>query len=128
MKKLIPMLLLVGVSTNVFAEWTKVGGTDDYFAYVNLATIRRHGDTAKMWSLMDYKVVQEVAQDRYLSDESQSEYNCTEEQYRTVTYTWYSDNMGIGKQIHTNSNGSKWEPVRPGSVIETLLKVACGIK
>ena len=53
------MLLLVGVSTNVFAEWTKVAETDNSFRYANLATIRRHGDIAKMWDLEDYKVVQE---------------------------------------------------------------------
>jgi hypothetical protein len=112
----------------VFAEWTKVNETDDTFEYANLATIRQHGDTAKMWSLRDFKVVREVEQVRYLSSEGQYEYNCTEEQFRNIIFTWYSDNMGSGNEVHTDSSGSNWKPVRPGSVIETLLKIACGIK
>lgn len=128
MKKLIPMLLLVGLSTNVFAEWTMVAESDNSVNYANLATIRRHGDTAKMWSLTDYKVSQELTQDRYLSDEGQYEYNCTEEQFRFVTVTFYSGNMSSGKQIYTISDGSKWQPVRPGSTGEKTFKVACGIK
>ena len=57
MKKLIPMLLLVGVSTNVFAEWTWVGTNSNggITAYVDFATIHKKGNKVKVWDIFDYK-------------------------------------------------------------------------
>ncbi|MEI6067967.1 MAG: surface-adhesin E family protein [Methylococcaceae bacterium] len=131
MKKLIPMLLLVGMSTNVFAEWTNIGGNDNQGmnAYVDITTIRKHGNLVKIWYLTDYKKNQTFQELKYLSSKSQREYDCKEEQSRGVAFSWFSGNMGDGGVVYSGgTEGRQWEPVQPESVGETLFKVACGIK
>jgi hypothetical protein len=43
MKKIVVMLLLI-VSTNVFAEWTKIGVTDTRTNYLDFGTIKKKGE------------------------------------------------------------------------------------
>ncbi len=111
------------------AEWTRVGeGDNGITMYANLATIRKRGDMAKMWILMDFKTVQQAESgERYLSAENQREYNCSEEQSRRVTINWFSGNMTSGKLGFNDSSLGQWTPVRPGSLDEVWFKVACGL-
>jgi hypothetical protein len=124
---MIILLALIGLSGNSMAEWTAVGTSDDGVNYANLAMIRRNGDMAKMWVLTDFKTARQTEQYRYLSHESQNEYNCMEEQFREVFFTIYSSNMASGEQVYSSSNQIGWAPVRPGSIGETEFKIACGI-
>jgi hypothetical protein len=135
MKKLIPMLLLVGVSSNVFAEWTDVGNNDGggsgggITAYVDLGTIKRKGHKVKMWILYDFNIVQESSGSRYLSSTSRNEYDCEEETLRTLDYYWYSGYMKQGEIVVSVPNAKmEAQSVMPGSVGEILFKVACGKK
>jgi hypothetical protein len=128
MKKLIPMLLLVGVSTNVFTEWVWAWSADNFNSYVDFATIRKKGNKVKMWNLIDFKTAQTVTEFRHLSQKTQTEYDCQEEQLRTVAFSWFSGNMGRGKAVYANSDTQQWSPVEPESINEKLFKIACGIK
>ena len=111
------------------AEWTRVGGNDDYIQYVDRATIRRNGNLVKMWGLSDYMTVQKAAADSILSDKTQSEYDCKEEKYRLLAFSTYDGQMGSGKVVFNNGNvKDEWLPISPGSVGETLWKAACGKK
>ena len=126
MKILIAALLAV-FSTSVMAEWTAVGSADTDTIYADLSTIRKSGDRVKMWALLDFKVIQTLVDKRYLSEVSQSEYDCKEETSRLSALIFYSKNMGAGEVVY--SSGAMHEeprPVSPGSVDEALFKVACG--
>ena len=131
MKKVLVLLLLM-VSTNVFAEWTEVGGNDvinvftQYTAYADFGTIKRKGNKVKMWYLYDFKKVQHVGDDRYLSSVNYDEYDCEEETVRWLDYYLYSGNMRTGEIVWSSTNIKK-EPfsIMPGSVNETLFKIAC---
>ena len=122
MKLLIAALLAV-FSTNVLAEWTRVD--DD--TYVDLSTIRKSGDRVKMWDLLDFKVVQTVNGQRFLSMQGQDEYDCKEETSRHLAIIAYSKNMGAGEAIYsTGAMHQEPRPIPPGSVLEVKFKVACG--
>ena len=127
MKLLIAALLAV-FSTNVLAEWTRLGSADNVTIYADLSTIRKSGDKVKMWHLMDEEVVKIDKNDgtRYLSQASQNEYDCKEETARRWALVWYSRNMGHGEVVYTS--GAMHEeprPVPPDSVLEALFKLAC---
>ncbi len=130
MKKLLLTLILTLISTSAMAEWTMVdeSSVKDMVVYVDYATIRTKGNLVKMWALYDYKTMQESAGDKYLSEKSQYEYDCLEEQIRTPFNEWFSENMGKGEVVYTHNNILEWAPVPPGSIGETLWKVACGKK
>lgn len=112
----------------VRAEWELVSGDDasKLTVYVDRETIRRQGNLVRMWQLYDYKTVQTVAGDSLLSFERHNEYNCTEPRTRMLAYTWFSSNMGRGRVVYKTAEEQPWERIIPGSIEQTLWRVACG--
>lgn len=126
MKRLLLGLMLLLAATAASAEWTDVGDSDEFIQYVDRATIRRNGNFVKMWDLKDYKSTQTAAGESFLSTKSQQEYDCKEEKRRLLAFAWFSGQMGNGKVVFSNNDPAKWAPVQPGSIGETLWKIACG--
>ena len=128
MKKILILLLLM-VSTSVFAEWTRVteSADGDMTTYIDYGTIKKKGHKVKVWNLFDYKTVRiGAANERYLSSVTRFEYDCKEEMVRQLDVHWYSRQGEIVRSI-TNIK-DETESVMPGSMIETLFKIACGKK
>jgi hypothetical protein len=111
---LIALTLLVLSSGPAYAEWVKVSDSDETgkTVYVDPATVRRNSNLVKMWQFYDYKTVQTVGGNRFLTAKEQWEFDCAEERSRVVT----------------NSQVGKWLPVIPASMGQTVWEVACGKK
>jgi hypothetical protein len=123
--------LLVLSSAPAYAEWEVISSSKDlggHTAYVDPDTIRRKGNLAKMWVLFDLKTERTLAGITFLSSKGLGEYDCTEEQSRTIASYQYAGQMGNGEIVDSNIDPRKWEPIIPGSVNQALLKVACGKK
>ena len=130
MKKILVLLLLM-VSTNVFAEWTRVteSADGDMTAYIDFGTIKRKGNKVKIWRLFDYKAVQKVENDRYLSSVGRLEYDCEEETSAVLDIYWYSGNMRQGDIVYSSNNiKDEATSILPGSIDETLFKITCSKK
>ena len=127
MKLLIAALLAV-FSTNVLAEWTRVGGNDIYDTYADLSTIRKSGNKVKMWNLYDLRVAEKSYDGtRYLSSSNQREYDCKEETERLLTFILYSKNMGAGEVVYSSGNvHDEFQPISPGSMGKSFFILACG--
>ena len=128
MNRLLMGLMLLVTATAASAEWTVASGDDEVIQYVDKGSIRRNGNLVKMLDLIDFKTVQTVSGDSYLSDKAQSEYDCKEEKRRILTFTWFGGKMGTGKVVYSDSDPRKWKPVSPDSFGATLWKMACGKK
>jgi len=124
------IILLVLSSGPAYAEWVAIGGNDQIgmTTYVDRATIRRNSNLVKIWQLNDFKTVQTVEGNSFLSTKKQRQFNCAEERTRILAATQFSGNMGNGEVVWVNSNEQKWEPVVPGSIGQTLWEFACGKK
>ena len=130
MKKVLVLLLLM-VSTSVFAEWTRVteSADGDITYYADFGTIKKKGNKVKMWDLLDYKTVQRTSYSIYLSQVSRNEYYCEEETKRMLDFYWYSGNMRQGEMVSSQSNiKDEGTSILPESIGETLFKIACGKK
>lgn len=125
---LIALTLFVLSSGPAYAEWVKVSDSDETgkTVYVDPATIHRNSNLVKMWQFYDYKTVQTVGGNRFLTAKEQWEFDCAEERGRVVARKEFSGNMGSGTMIFTNSEVGKWIPVIPGSIGQTVWEVACG--
>lgn len=66
----------------------------------------------------------------YMSEEEQVEFDCEDEQMRTLYFSYRSGNMGEGELVDSISNSSniKWGPIEPDSAGAFLWKYACGKK
>lgn len=126
-----PLIALMLLSSSpAYAEWVAVGGNDQtgMTTYADPGTIRRKGDLVKMWQLNDFKTVQTVEGNSFLSTKKQREFNCAEERTRILAATQFSGNMGTGEVVWRNANEQKWEPVVPESIGQTLWEFTCGKK
>ena len=127
MKLLIAVLLAV-FSTGAMAEWTYLTSPESnaFDVYIDKTTIRKRGNVAKMWELMDFKAPQKEAGASYLSDRGLQEYDCVEIRHRLLTITHFSDNMGSGQVTFNHQyDNSKWIDIAPGSVSMGKWKAAC---
>ena len=123
MKQLVLVMLLA--STPAWAEWTLVRVGVDYDAYADLATIRRSGNMATMWSLLDFKSVQRVAGTAFLSRTARYEYDCDGARSRTLALVLHSENMGGGEVVYSDADPGQWTPVFPDSINEAVWKRTC---
>jgi hypothetical protein len=121
------LLLLAVASNSAAAAWVEVSDDEADTFYADPATIRKAGNMVKMWTLIDFKTVQVIGKGKsYLSMRRKAEYDCKEEQARTVYLSWHPGNMSGGDAVHSDADPGKWRPVPPGSVTEILWKIACG--
>jgi len=127
MRKVLLMVLLAVVSNSAVAEWAFVSGNRGVVtAYADLATIRKIGNKVKMWSMYDYSAVQEGADGKsFLSIKFQDEYDCKEEKIIGLASSFFSENMNRGEVVYSSYSPSNWRPVAPGSINESMFKVAC---
>ena len=119
-------IMSASVSISVLAEWTAVEKDNVKVVYIDVTSIRRVGNTVKMWSLSDFKVEQEVAGERFLSEKMQHAADCKEEQMTPLAMVVFRGNMGNGTVVFSDNVPPRWKPVSPESFGEKLLKIACG--
>ena len=127
MKLLIAALLAV-FSTGAMAEWTYLTSSEDnaYDIYIDKTTIRKRGNVAKMWELMDFKAPQKEASGSYLSSRMLEEYDCVEIRQRLLALTDFSGNMGSGQITFNHQyDNNKWADIAPDTVIMEHWKAAC---
>jgi hypothetical protein len=129
MRKLAILILMV--STSVFADWNEVtrSSDGDQTVYVDSDSIKKKGNKFTMWSLLDFKTVQKFENDRFLSQMMREEYDCQEETQRLLDLYLYSGNMRGGGIVYSETN-IKMEAAStlPGSIGETSLNRVCGKK
>lgn len=128
--RIISIILLTLISSCVAypTAWFEVRGNDGIGRttfYVDPTSIRKSGDKAIMWTLIDHSSVQKVVGNKFLSQKSQEEYKCNAKQVKMLYYSWHSENMG-GGAFTENRPQMDWAPVAPESMGEVMWKLACG--
>ncbi len=124
-KKLLAVLILNVLSMSAMADWIKVTEDRLVTTYADPSTILKTGNKVQMWSMADFKTVQAVAENKYLSAKSQQEFDCQNETLTMLGYSWFSGNMGTGQAAVSNSNRGEPRSIPPRSPGEILWKMAC---
>ena len=131
-RRIVLVLIILSCSVGLAqAEWEEVAGSDNVTVYIDPTTHRtdKKSGLVKMWVLFDYKTRQRVseAEPWYLSVRRQEQYDCKQEQMRSLGWTFFTDNMADGRVIRSHSTTEEvWTPVAPGSIAKDLWNVACG--
>jgi Surface-adhesin protein E len=117
------MLLL---SAPAWAEWTLVGGGDEFKVYVDKATIVEAANTVQMWALVDYATAQQWSDYlTYRSLKTQKEFDCEGAQQHTLTSLFHREPMASRESVFTLPGGTSWRPVAPDSIDQVLWEFAC---
>ena len=121
------MLLLTGTAQ---AEWIQFGRTDEFRIYVDQRLIKKNGDFAQVWQLMDFTVAQWAdARTAVGSIKNLIEYDCTQPRLRPLAGEAFTEQMGEGRMVGNEQvSDPQWENIEPNSAPEKMRKFACGIK
>jgi hypothetical protein len=129
MTRLLLITLLMLSGGPAFADWMSLGESDSgTTVYADPTTMRREGDLVKMEVLFDFKTVRTKEGVSYLSAKAHMEYDCAVQRYEGLAVMYFSGNMGNGNLLDRSSGKGKWLRISPGSLDQSLWKLACGKK
>jgi hypothetical protein len=126
MYTLLLTVMLVLVSTGAMAGWTKVEENNSKITYVDLSSILKEGDKAKMWTLYDFKDERKWLTFKYLSLKTQFEFDCKEENVQQLFVSWHGLHMGSGEVALSGNRPDNLKPFPLGNKFTGLWKIACG--
>jgi hypothetical protein len=108
-------------------EWIESYPEQVYFATRHDS--QRNGDVVSMWMRIEYKFPQSPL--AHKSALSHDDWNCKKRERSTTGvffYTWNNLQTDKDEPEHSTELLRSWEKIAPGTVGETLLNFACGIK
>ncbi len=103
--------------------------------YYDPKTIRRDGDLATLWQLVDYTVMQGnapfgmfmMSPHRFFSTKTYKEFNCVHKRVRLLASSEFSQHMGAGTHNAVLVEQGHEQLVKPSSINQALWEVACGV-
>jgi hypothetical protein len=115
-----------------WAEWIfLLSSTSDAKFYYENTSLRRNGPIVKMWTLRS-GIKNAVDNKIYLSSKDLYGFDCEKEVLKHLSGAAYSGEMGAGEMIFSYTPDEnlikQWDPIIPGTVMETLWKIACDKK
>lgn len=123
---LIIIVVVVVLVKNKSAEWTKIGESATLAYYADTSSVRKSGNNATIWTLVDNKEAQEDNGKLYISSKQQYEIDCNGVRNRLVRFTLYAEKMGAGREVATsNLPAQEWGPASPGTVSGSMLELSC---
>ena len=109
------------------SEWVVFEAAPDATIYVDPSTIRREGDRAEMWVLIDYASPQpDKTGKQVMSDKLQYQYDCSGKQLSIVATSAHAGRMASGETINVNPDPPQLTPVPAGTTAEKMWQHACG--
>lgn len=111
-------------SGDATAEWRLIskGESPSAAVYADPSDISIKDGMVKIWIMFDYETSQNLGD---LSFVEQHEYDCKGEHSRVIVAYFYSQNMGKGELVFSESDHGQWEPVPQGTLSQSLWRFAC---
>ncbi len=106
-------------------EWLETYPEQVYFA--TRVEAERNGDIVTMWLRTEYKNPQSPGLHRSVA--SRDDWDCVKRQRSTrglIFYQW--NNLQDDEPVRSTNLLRYWEKIKPGTIGETLLNFACGIR
>ena len=129
-KKILLFLLLAFNSFFSHAAWTNIGSNEKTEVLADSETMTINGTKAQVNHMLNFKV---TAKDPDTNSEvrsilGRSEFNCSNNQYRTISIALYTENMGSGTRIKIEETpNSQWQDVKSGSWTAGVFNTTCNI-
>ena len=121
----IAAFLICSIGSTTAAEWKVIDSQPSRSIYADFDSIRRIGDTARIWVLVNYTTPQSGKGKKYRSVTNLTEVDCNQERVRLLQGTIFSGKMGGGEIVTSDNSASNWEYVQPGSLNELQRSIAC---
>lgn len=103
--------------------------------YYDPKSVRRDGNLATLWQLIDYKVMRGnapfgmfmMSPHRFFSTKTHKQFDCAHKTARLLASLEFSQHMGTGTRNAVLVEQDQEQSVIPGSINQALWEVACGV-
>ena len=124
------LLLLFAFLPNIsFAEWTLIyespSSESKYYANILEINTNKKFSKLRLWTIEDFNILQEVANYKYLSVKSFTEFDCKNSKIRIMGYSLYEENMAKGEIIFSKGTPFEWQKINKNTMNEKYLDIAC---
>jgi len=121
---LLAVFILIAFPT--WADWTKVAESESKSeVYLDLETIRKDGDSLKVWQLTNYLKPEVFVGKELLSIRARYEFDCKQERMRALSISAHSEPNARGEVIGQENSPTPWVDIPPKSVGLTVLNRVC---
>lgn len=129
MKKIFMLAALVASSASAQAEWQRIDAPfSDVTLYVSHESVNKIGNRrVQVYTLLDYKSLQQVEGREFLSELSRNEYDCNKGEYHAMVHTFHKGQMGVDKMVHYSEGSWYWIKPEAGSVHDALVTSICSV-
>lgn len=130
MKRILPCLALALASHAANAQqWDMLGRNENLRLYIDRTPVQQQGDIATVWQMIDYTSAQWIGANVVMSVRHLVEYDCRAKRARTVGVVAYSEQLGAGREMHSERLAdAEWAAVPAASTGENLWKIACRLE
>jgi len=120
--KILSLVVLALLASSAWAEWVKVGETDEGSLFIDAASVLRDGQTRQLAELMDLKQRDEGGE---LSRRIRVQYDCAVGRTQVLSISTHEEAMATGKVLLSVVREGLWKEVPPGTAYETSFKMLC---
>jgi hypothetical protein len=127
MKKLL-FVLLLSISSVVYAQWTYITENDDTQFFVDLTSIHQIGQYKRVWLKSEYSSNSKITLNENIrSIRTLTEFDCREKKYRQLSLHAFKQSNLIDLDVSSNKQG-EWKFIPPKTVADTELTIVCKSK
>ena len=122
--RIVMLALLMLATSPAWADWVKVSESDADWNYYDPTTISKVGtDRRKVWQMHDLKV---RSAEGALSRRFLGEYDCREDRWRILSFTFHSGPIARGEILFNYSaEPTRWFDIAPDTVAQQMLRLVC---
>ncbi len=116
-------IFLTFSSLHACAAWIHFSESSEGIFYIDTATATKK-PLPKIWTMMNLHNTDSYGK---RSQSTLIQANCGTNQFRTLSMSFYDDQMGNGKVIYTdvNNSGNAWMYAPPNSMVDSLINFMC---
>ena len=116
------LVALIVVANSAWADWAKMGYTDEGSFYIDTASVLRDGHLRQVWELTDLKQRDEGGE---LSRRTRVQYDCKLGRTQVLSISTYWEPMAAGKTLLSVAREGLWKEVPPETAYATAFKLLC---
>jgi hypothetical protein len=127
LKELLISAALLASSLAHAHSLTAIGLYDMGTFYVDMDTLKRTGDTAQIWTALDYRdpQVSQQSKKNYKSTRMLMEFNCKQSTVRNLALSYHTGKRLTGETLSSEGVVGGFKPVPPDTPIFKIMRLVC---
>ena len=114
--------MLTLLASSAWADWAKMGETDEGSFYIDTASVLRDGHVRQVWELTDLKQRDEGGE---MSRRIRVQYDCKRGRTQVLSISTHWEPMAAGATLLSVAREGLWKEVPPETAYAAAFKLLC---